>query len=58
MMVKWMQIHTEQKDETKENYDVYHDYCVVQVQLPLHRLDYGGKEETETADDGVLVYPT
>ena len=31
---------------------------MIQVQLPLHGLDYGGKEETETADDGVLVYPT
>lgn len=30
---------------------------MIQVQLPLHGLDYGGKEETETADDGVLVYP-
>jgi hypothetical protein len=30
---------------------------VIQVQLPLHGLDYGGKEDTETVDDGVLVYP-
>lgn len=31
---------------------------MIQVQRPLHGLDYGGKEETETVDDGVLVYPT
>jgi hypothetical protein len=31
---------------------------VIQVQLPLHGLDYGGQDETETVDDGVLVYPT
>ena len=31
---------------------------MIQVQLPLHGLDYGGQEETETIDDGVLVYPT
>jgi hypothetical protein len=31
---------------------------VIQVQLPLHGLDYGGKEESETVDNGVLVYST
>jgi hypothetical protein len=30
---------------------------MIQVQLPLHSLDYGSKEDTETIDDGVLVYP-
>ena len=31
---------------------------MIQVQRPLHGLDHGGKEETETVDDGVPVYPT
>ena len=30
---------------------------MIQVQRPLHGLDYGGKEDTEAVDDGVLVYP-
>ncbi len=31
---------------------------MIQVQLPLHGLDYGGKEDTKTVNDGVLVYST
>ena len=31
---------------------------MIQVQLCLHGLDYAGQDETETIDDGVLVYPT
>jgi hypothetical protein len=30
---------------------------VIQVQIRLQGLDYGGKEDTKTVDDGVLVYP-
>jgi len=30
---------------------------VIQVQLPLHGLEYGSKE-SETVNDAVLVYPT
>jgi hypothetical protein len=58
MMVEWTQIHTEEKDDIEEKYDIHYDYCVIQVQLRLQGLDYSGKEDTETADDGILVYPT
>lgn len=31
---------------------------MIQVQLPLDGLDNGREEDTETVNDGVLVYPT
>jgi hypothetical protein len=58
VMVEWTQIHTEQNDEIQEKQDINQDYCVKQVQIPLHGLNDGGKEETESVDDGVLVHPT
>jgi hypothetical protein len=58
IVVEWTKTHTEQKDDVEEKQDIHHDYCVIQVQLRLQGLDYSGKEDTETVDGGVLVYPT
>jgi hypothetical protein len=30
---------------------------MIKVQLLLHGLDYGGDDETETINNGILVYP-
>ena len=49
--------HTVSKDEIKGEYDLHYENSMIQVQLILHGLDYGGDDETETINNGILVYP-
>jgi hypothetical protein len=49
--------HTVSKDEIKGEYDLHHENSMIKVQLLLYGLDYGGDDETETINNGILVYP-
>jgi hypothetical protein len=50
--------HTVSIDEIKGEYDLHHENGMIKVQLLLYGLDYGGDDETETIDNGILVYPS
>jgi hypothetical protein len=49
--------HTICIDEIEGEYDLHHEYGMIQVQQVLPGLYDGGDDEAETIDDGVLVYP-
>lgn len=49
--------HTVSIDEIKGEYDLHHENSMIKVQLLLHGLDYGGDDETQTINNGILVYP-
>jgi hypothetical protein len=49
--------HTVSKDEIKGEYDLHHENSMIKVQLLLYGLDYGGDDETEAINNGILVYP-
>lgn len=48
--------HTVIIDEIKGEYDLHHEYSMIQVQLLLNGLYDGGDDETETINDRILVY--
>jgi hypothetical protein len=49
--------HTVSIDKIKGEYDLHHENSMIKVQLLLYGLDYGGDDETETINNGILVYP-
>lgn len=57
MTVERTQAHTVSIDEIKGEYDLHHENSMIKVQLLLYGLDYGGDDETETINNGILVYP-
>jgi hypothetical protein len=48
--------HTVSVDEIKGEYDLHHENSMIKVQLLLYGLDYGGDDETQTINNGILVY--
>ena len=48
--------HTVCIDEIEGEYDLHHEYSMIQVQLLLHGFYDCGDDETQTINDGILVY--
>jgi hypothetical protein len=47
--------HTICIDEIEGEYNLHHEYSMIQVQLLLHGLYDGSDHETETINNGILV---
>ena len=47
--------HTIRIDEIEGEYDLHHEYSMIQVQLLLYSLDYSGDDETEAINNRILV---
>jgi hypothetical protein len=52
-----MKTHTERIDEVEGEYDLYHEYGMIEVQLVLQRLDDSAHDEAEAIYNGILVKP-
>ena len=44
-------------DEIEGEYDLHHEYRMIQVQLLQQGLDDCGHDEGETVENGILVHP-
>lgn len=49
--------HTVSIYEIEGEYNLHHEYGMVQIQLLLHGLYDGGDDETEAINDGIRVQP-